>query len=77
MSPNLTSTINISAGLNHGFTMFTQIFLVRRDRGQSLMVVSVRLPDQQGVPQILDLHVKEERGSELTCTFFFEFSESI
>ncbi|KAF4083780.1 hypothetical protein AMELA_G00121280 [Ameiurus melas] len=38
------------------------IFLVRRDRGQSLMVVSIRLPDQQGVPQILDLHVKEERG---------------
>ncbi|KAB5562560.1 hypothetical protein PHYPO_G00019270 [Pangasianodon hypophthalmus] len=38
------------------------IFLVRRDRGQSLMVVSVRLPDQKGVPQIQDLHVKEERA---------------
>ncbi|GAA6077879.1 ras and Rab interactor 3 [Tachysurus ichikawai] len=37
------------------------IFLVRRDRGQSLMVVSVRLPDQHGVPQIQDLPVNEEK----------------
>ncbi|KAI5102073.1 ras and Rab interactor 3 [Silurus meridionalis] len=37
-------------------------FLVRRDRGQLLMVVSVRLPDQQGVSQIQDLHVKEEKS---------------
>ncbi|XP_058255410.1 ras and Rab interactor 3 isoform X2 [Hemibagrus wyckioides] len=37
------------------------IFLVRRDLGQSLMVVSVRLPDQQGAPQVQDVPVKEER----------------
>lgn len=60
----------MSTGLNHGFIIFAQIFLVRRDRGQSMMVVSVRLPDQQGVPQIQDLHVKEERASELKHCFY-------
>ncbi|TSO67440.1 Ras and Rab interactor 3 [Bagarius yarrelli] len=38
------------------------IFLVRRDRGQSTMVVSVRLPDQESVPQVQDYSVKEERA---------------
>ncbi|XP_062863539.1 ras and Rab interactor 3 [Trichomycterus rosablanca] len=36
------------------------IFLVRREIGQKLMVMSVRLPDQQGEPQVQEWHVKEE-----------------
>ncbi|XP_030643286.1 ras and Rab interactor 3 [Chanos chanos] len=38
------------------------IFLVRRDTGQKTMVLSVRLPDQQGAAQIQELLVKEERS---------------
>ncbi|XP_066529387.1 ras and Rab interactor 3 isoform X2 [Hoplias malabaricus] len=38
------------------------IFLVRRDTGQKSMVVSMRLQDQQGEPQIQEFHVKEEKA---------------
>lgn len=38
------------------------IFLVRRDVSQQPMVLSVRLPDQQGEPQVKELPVKEEKS---------------
>ncbi|KAI7804546.1 ras and Rab interactor 3 [Triplophysa rosa] len=38
------------------------IFLVRRDVSQKQMVLSVRLPDQQGEPQVKELSVKEEKS---------------
>ncbi|XP_072546002.1 ras and Rab interactor 3 isoform X2 [Salminus brasiliensis] len=38
------------------------IFIVRRDIGQKLMVVSVCLPGQQGEPQVQELNVKEEKA---------------
>ncbi|XP_065144504.2 ras and Rab interactor 3 isoform X1 [Paramisgurnus dabryanus] len=37
------------------------IFLVRRDLSQKQMVLSIRLPDQQGEPQVKELPVKEEK----------------
>ncbi|XP_051502631.1 ras and Rab interactor 3-like [Myxocyprinus asiaticus] len=38
------------------------IFLVRRDPSQNLMVLSVRLPNQLGEPQVKELPVKEEKS---------------
>ncbi|KAK1793074.1 hypothetical protein P4O66_011481 [Electrophorus voltai] len=38
------------------------IFIVRRNIDQKLMVLSVRIPDQQGEPQVQELHVKEEKA---------------
>ncbi|XP_036419599.1 ras and Rab interactor 3 [Colossoma macropomum] len=38
------------------------IFLVRRNTGQKLMIVSVRLQDQQGEPRVQEFHVKEEKA---------------
>lgn len=37
----------------------TQIFLVRREIGQKLIVMAVRLPDHQGEPHIQEWHVQE------------------
>ncbi|XP_051578680.1 ras and Rab interactor 3-like [Myxocyprinus asiaticus] len=38
------------------------IFLVRRDPSQKSMVLSVRLPDQLGEPQVKELPVKEDKS---------------
>uniref|UniRef100_W5KWX3 Ras and Rab interactor 3 n=1 Tax=Astyanax mexicanus TaxID=7994 RepID=W5KWX3_ASTMX len=39
------------------------IFVVRRDIGQKLMIMTVRLPDQQGESQVQELNIKEEKSS--------------
>ncbi|KAI4895460.1 hypothetical protein NFI96_005475 [Prochilodus magdalenae] len=38
------------------------LFLVRRNTGQKLMLVSVRLQDQQGEPQVQEFQVQEEKA---------------
>ncbi|XP_049319950.1 ras and Rab interactor 3 [Astyanax mexicanus] len=38
------------------------IFVVRRDIGQKLMIMTVRLPDQQGESQVQELNIKEEKS---------------
>ncbi|KAL7873569.1 hypothetical protein AOLI_G00126400 [Acnodon oligacanthus] len=38
------------------------IFLVRRNTGQKLMIVSVRLQHHQGEPRVQEYHVKEEKA---------------
>lgn len=47
--------------------LYPQIFVVRRDVSQKPMVLSVRLPDQKGEPQVKELHVKEEKSCESFC----------